>query len=83
LRSQIQGGKWAGAVPRVSSAENEFGQGRDAEGGRRAREVRIDYVQHALCAMMQCRELKLFSAPRPSVERPAGFGVCQVDVGLL
>ncbi len=41
LRCQVREGEFAGAIPRALLNDD-----------RRAREVRIDYVQHALCAMI-------------------------------
>ena len=80
LRSQIQGGALAGGIPREPSdtAVARAGRGADRD---RATEVRIDYVQHALCAMIQFREMRcvIESALEQS---PTDFGVCQVDVGL-
>lgn len=53
LRSQISRGKYAGGFPRISPSfailnrkENRADKDRDFE-------IRIDYVQHAMCAMMQ------------------------------
>jgi hypothetical protein len=52
LRSQIQQGKYIGGFPRIApfalmnKKENRSDKDRDTE-------IRIDYVQHAMCAMMQ------------------------------
>lgn len=52
LRSQVSGGKFAGAFPRAIGKISPVFQ--DAgKFNRRSEEVRIDYVQHALCALMQ------------------------------
>lgn len=52
LRAQVKDGQFAGGIPRAvsqlkgsSSRVNEF--------NRRSTEIRIDYVQHAMCSMMQ------------------------------
>lgn len=52
LRAQISGGEFAGGMPRAIGKlpENKAVM---RSFNRRAAEVRIDYVQHALCAMMQ------------------------------
>jgi hypothetical protein len=82
LRSQVHDGPFAGALPRESSAVNMNGLERGAERVR-ATEVRIDYVQHALCAMIQFREMKSQLESSALGKSPAAVGVCQVDVGLL
>jgi len=52
LRAQIRTGKYAGAMPRAICQMPETWQ--DAKKfNRRATELRIDYAQHAMCAMMQ------------------------------
>jgi hypothetical protein len=81
LRSQIQDGPFAGSVPREPyvAAIHEVGRG---VGRSRAMEIRIDYVQHALCAMLHFRELRFFLESLASTAAPAAFGVCQLDVGL-
>ena len=57
IRAQIKEGEFTGAVPR--SVDKKRGNSSDAkEFNRRATEVRIDYVQHAMCAMMQYRQSK-------------------------
>ncbi len=53
LRSQVKKGEYAGGIPRIAQAlafknTNEGGSNKDRE-----YEIRIDYVQHAMCAMMQ------------------------------
>ncbi len=52
LRTQICSGKYAGAIPRaLRQLPENF---KDAKNlNRRATELRIDYTQHAMCAMMQ------------------------------
>jgi hypothetical protein len=53
LRSQIQSGKHAGGIPRaIHTLPEDHPQFRKSF-NRRATEVRIDYVQHALSAMLQ------------------------------
>jgi hypothetical protein len=57
LSSQVTGGLYEGAIPR---AIGPLGSDHPASGrafNRRAGEVRIDYVQHALSAMVQYRDL--------------------------
>ena len=52
LRAQIRSGKYAGAMPRAICQMP--GTWSDAKKfNRRATELRIDYAQHAMCAMMQ------------------------------
>jgi hypothetical protein len=53
LRAQVPDGIYAGAVPRVLQSMSEKKTGFDNTINRRAAEVRIDYVQHTLCAMLQ------------------------------
>lgn len=56
LRAQIQTGKHAGGIPRVPQTL-AFSKLKTTGGrGGRDCEIRIDYVQHALCAMMQYSE---------------------------
>lgn len=50
LRAQVAEGPLAGAIPRAISG---FEQPPDASDGDRAGEVRVDYVQHGLSAMIQ------------------------------
>jgi len=57
LRAQITKGKYSGGIPRAVgqlSSNKAF--------NRRIREIRIDYVQHALSAMIQYEQM--FEAPR-------------------
>lgn len=54
MRSQIQTGPWRGAIPRVSPEAHAWPSAGATEDPR-AGEVRIDYVQHALCALLQWR----------------------------
>jgi hypothetical protein len=57
LRAQIKEGEFSGAMPRAVGKKR--GNSSDAKKfNRRATEVRIDYVQHAMCAMMQYQELR-------------------------
>jgi hypothetical protein len=53
LRSQIQSGKHAGGIPRAIHTLPEDHPQFKKSFNRRATEVRIDYVQHALSAMLQ------------------------------
>lgn len=57
IRAQIKEGEFTGALPRAVGRRLENSP--DAKKfNRRATEVRIDYVQHALCAMMQYQQLR-------------------------
>ena len=53
LRSQIRSGEYAGGIPRAISKLPEDHPQFTKSFNRRATEVRIDYVQHALSAMLQ------------------------------
>ncbi len=63
IRAQILSGQHAGAFPRavrpLPSGHPRF----DASFNRRATEIRIDYIQHALSALMQYKELFLKGKP--------------------
>lgn len=52
LRAQVKEGEFTGALPRAVGKLDQVTPGAD-EFNRRATEVRIDYVQHALSAMIQ------------------------------
>ena len=55
IRAQIKEGEFTGAMPRAVGKKR--GNSSDAKKfNRRATEVRIDYIQHAMCAMMQYRQ---------------------------
>jgi hypothetical protein len=55
VRAQIKEGEFTGAMPRAVGKKR--GNSPDAKKfNRRATEVRIDYIQHAMCAMMQYRQ---------------------------
>lgn len=52
IRAQIKKGEFTGAMPRA--VDRMHGNSPDVKKfNRRATEVRIDYIQHAMCAMMQ------------------------------
>lgn len=53
LRSQIQQGKYTGAFPRISPSFALMNRQENRSDRERDSEIRIDYVQHAMCAMMQ------------------------------
>ncbi len=53
LRSQIQEGVYAGGIPRAVRLLPETHPRFSTSFNNRATEIRIDYVQHALCAMIQ------------------------------
>jgi len=57
LRAQIRGGQHAGAVPRAIQRLPLGHSLWSPDFNRRAREVRIDYVQHCLSAMIQFAQL--------------------------
>ncbi len=69
LSTQTADGPLAGAVPRHAPAVAAAAAGRGAP-LRRATEVRIDYVQHAICAMMQYEAL--FRSPASPPAPPTG-----------
>ena len=56
IRSQIPSGKYAGGIPRAIQPLPENHPRFDRSFNQRATEVRIDYVQHALSAMLDYRE---------------------------
>jgi len=56
LRSQIKEGRHAGGIPRVAQALTFKNIKEDGSNKDREYEIRIDYVQHAMCAMMQYSE---------------------------
>ena len=56
VRSQVTEGNFTGAFPRSVGKKNRFLPG-SGEFNRRATEVRIDFVQHALSAMIQYQYL--------------------------
>ncbi|MFQ5733019.1 MAG: hypothetical protein ACE5KM_13845 [Planctomycetaceae bacterium] len=55
LRCQLVRGKFAGGMPRAMARVRNR-RPASARFNRRAGEIRIDYVQHALCAWMQYRD---------------------------
>ena len=57
LRSLIQSGEYAGAIPRAIRPLPESHPRFTKSFNQRATEVRIDYVQHALSAMLQYEQL--------------------------
>ena len=55
VQAQIKEGKFTGAMPRAVG--RKWGINPDAQKfNRRTTEVRIDYIQHAMCAMMQYQQ---------------------------
>jgi hypothetical protein len=57
IRAQIKEGEFTGAMPRAVGGK--WGNNPDIKKfNRRVTEVRIDYIQHAMCAMMQYQQLK-------------------------
>ena len=57
LRAQIRSGPYTGGMPRAIQALPGNHPQYDPSFNRRATEVRIDYVQHALSAMLQYKEV--------------------------
>lgn len=57
INSQVTSGKYAGAMPHAVSLFPEGDPNRNGSDNDRATEVRIDYVQHALSAMIQHRRI--------------------------
>jgi hypothetical protein len=57
LRSQIQSGEYAGSIPRAIRPLPEKHAKFSKTFNRRATEIRIDYIQHALSAMLQYHRL--------------------------
>jgi len=53
LRSQISRGKYVGGFPRISPSFTILNRKENRSDKDRDFEIRIDYVQHAMCAMMQ------------------------------
>lgn len=56
-RTQIKAGKYAGAIPRAAEPLKKSGKSYSKSFNRRSTEVRIDYVQHALGAMIRYAEV--------------------------
>jgi hypothetical protein len=56
VRSQVKNGPYAGAIPRAMRPMSDNHPHYNENFNRRVNEIRIDYVQHAMCAMMQCEE---------------------------
>jgi hypothetical protein len=55
LRCQVPSGRYAGGITRAAVLPDQHGR-YQAIPNQRATEVRIDYVQHALCAMIQYQD---------------------------
>ena len=53
LRSQVRSGPYAGGIPRAIQRLPDGHELATRSFNERAGEIRIDYVQHALCAMLQ------------------------------
>ena len=53
LRSQVQSGPYAGGIPRARRRLPAGHPMATASFNERAAEIRVDYVQHALCAMLE------------------------------
>ncbi len=53
LRSQLQSGAWAGGIPRAIGWLSQDHPGFSTDFNRRATEIRVDYVQHTVSAMIQ------------------------------
>ncbi|MEE9190080.1 MAG: hypothetical protein V3U16_04855 [Candidatus Neomarinimicrobiota bacterium] len=57
MRSQLQSGLYTGGIPRAISSLKEDHHSYSKSFNRRSTEIRIDYVQHALSALMAFRML--------------------------
>ena len=67
LNSQVRTGPYAGGIPRGVRTYPDDGSGSLRTFNQRVTEIRIDYVQHALSAMIQYREL-YFARPSRGTE---------------
>ena len=56
LRSQVSSGKYVGGIPRAIGKLPSIHPSYSEKFNKRATEIRIDYVQHALNAMIQYSE---------------------------
>ncbi|MHC5023609.1 MAG: CapA family protein [Planctomycetota bacterium] len=63
--AQVLGGPFAGGYPRATRPASSGDARRDRRFNRRVGEIRIDYVQHAMCAMMQFAEIADSSRTKP------------------
>lgn len=61
VRTQVREGRYAGGMPRAMGMSASDGDVPDGT-GTRVTEIRIDYVQHAMCAMMEYERLGLESS---------------------
>jgi len=73
IKSQIQSGEYAGAIPRALRPLPESHPRFTKTFNRRATEVRIDYVQHALSAMLQYEQLFFSKKVLTSMSIPSNF----------
>ena len=60
LRSQVRQGRYAGGIPRAVGSDGQMGAAASASRheARRRNEIRMDYVQHALSAMIQSEQIE-------------------------
>jgi len=56
LRSQVRSGQYAGGIPRATTRLSADDPRSEKSPSQRRGEIRIDYVQHALSAMIQYRQ---------------------------
>ena len=73
MKSQIQSGEYAGAIPRALRPLPESHPRFTKDFNQRATEVRIDYVQHALSAMLQYEQLFFSKKVLTSRSIPSNF----------
>jgi hypothetical protein len=73
MKSQIQSGEYAGAIPRALRPLPESHPRFTKDFNQRATEVRIDYVQHALSAMLQYEKLFFSKKVLTSMSIPSNF----------
>jgi len=67
MRTQVTSGRYAGAIPRAAQQLKD--EKPDSSFNRRATEVRIDYVQHALSAWLAVAKLKPQAQPGEAATR--------------
>jgi hypothetical protein len=73
MKSQIQSGEYAGAIPRALRPLPESHPRFTKTFNQRATEVRIDYVQHALSAMLQYEQLFFSKKVLTSMSIPSNY----------
>ena len=73
LRAQVKSGEYAGAIPRAIQVLPENHIRFSKAFNKRATEVRIDYVQHALSAMLQYQQLFFSKKVLTSLPKPINY----------